>query len=104
VGAGVGCVREGDEVRRAVAAAGAVGPDVLVDDVLEGRVELGGPDLEGEPERAGGGVGPVLGGADTVVELVAALVGVAVLGGEPRAEASQRPLVGGQPEGHAAER
>ena len=98
----IGGVLQGDEVRRAVAAPGAVGADVLRDDVLEGRVELGGPDLEGEPERAGGGVGPVLGGADPVVELVAALVGVAVLGGEARAEAAQGPLVGSQAEGHAA--
>src|SRR3712207_7363595 len=68
-------------------------------DVPVRRVELLGADLEGDPEAAGGAVGPVLGGAGRVVELVALEVLVAVLLGHPSAEVLVDRLVGRRAEG-----
>ncbi len=109
----VGGVLHRDEVRLAVAAAvdrlgvrgGAL---VLGDDVRERRVEVAAAavvervgdvvaaDLEREPEPAGGVIAPVLGPAAGVVELVAGLVQIAVLGRHPGAEALVELLVGRQ--------
>ena len=96
---GVGGVLGGQEVGLAVAAAvlevvrGRRGALVLRDHLREGRMEVGGvallrlvvdlvaEDLEREAQAARGPVGPVLGRAGRVVELVAEDAHVAVLAG-----------------------